>query len=59
MSHKKIGRPKSENPMSEAIHLRIDFESKEILTRYCEQEEIPKTEAIRRGIRKLESDIKE
>lgn len=45
--------------MSEAVHLRIDSESREILKKYCEQEEIPKTEAIRRGIRKLKSDIKE
>ena len=59
MNHKKTGRPKSDNPMSEAVHLRIDSESREILKKYCEQEEIPKTEAIRRGIRKLKSDIKE
>ena len=59
LSHKKMGRPKSDNPLSEAVHIRIDPESREILMKYCEQEKVPKTEAIRRGIRKLKSDIKE
>lgn len=53
----KTGRPKSENPKSNPVHVRLDDEEKKILEEYCEQEQIVKTEAIRRGIRKLESDI--
>lgn len=55
----RTGRPKIENPKSNPIHVRLDNESAEILTKYCEQEQIAKTEGIRRGIQKLKSDIKE
>lgn len=54
----RTGRPKSDNPKSSPIHVRLDKESEDILERYCEQENITKTEGIRRGIQKLESDIK-
>lgn len=54
----KMGRPKTDNPKSNPIHVRLDEESKEILEEYCKQENIPKTEGIRRGIQKLKSDIK-
>lgn len=53
-----MGRPKSENPKSESVHLRLTAEDKEILEAYCQQERIPKTKAIRRGIKKLKDDIK-
>lgn len=54
----RTGRPKTDNPKSNPIHVRLDDESKEILETYCEQERVPKTEGIRRGIQKLKSDIK-
>ena len=54
----KIGRPRIENPKSNPIHVRLDDETKGILEEYCKQEEIPKTEGIRRGIHKLKSEIK-
>lgn len=54
----RTGRPKSDNPKSNPIHVRLDEESKDILEKYCEQENVPKTEGIRRGILKLRSDIK-
>ena len=54
----RTGRPKSENPKSNPIHVRLDNETKEILDEYWQQEEIPKTEGIRRGIHKLKSEIK-
>lgn len=54
----RTGRPKSENPKSNPIHVRLDGETKKILEEYCEQESIPKTEGIRRGIHKLKSDVK-
>ncbi len=52
------GRPKSENPKSNPIHVRLDNETKEILEDYCNQENIAKTEGIRRGIHRLKAEIK-
>ena len=54
----RTGRPKKDNPKSNPIHVRLDDETKSILENYCKQEQIPKTEGIRRGIHKLRSDIK-
>lgn len=52
------GRPKSKNPKSNPIHVRLDNETKEILEDYCNQENIAKTEGIRRGIHRLKAEIK-
>ena len=57
MPDKKMGRP-TDNPKSERITVRLDNESTNILTSYCEQEKIERAEAIRRGVKKLKSDIK-
>ena len=57
MVDKKIGRP-TENPRLHKISVRIDDKSKDILEKYCEQEKVNKTEAINRGIYKLEKDIR-
>lgn len=54
----RTGRPKSDNPKSNPIHVRLDDETKEILEDYCNQEKIAKTEGIRRGIHRLKPDIK-
>lgn len=54
----RTGRPKSKNPKSNPIHVRLDNETQKILESYCEQEKVAKTEGIRRGIHKLKSDIK-
>lgn len=54
---KKMGRP-TDNPKPFKITVRIDEKSKEILDKYCEQEETSQMEAVRRGIKKLENDIK-
>lgn len=54
----RTGRPKTNNPKSNPIHVRLDDESQDILAKYCEQEKIAKTEGIRRGIKKLRSEIK-
>ena len=54
----RTGRPKSANPKSNPIHVRLDNETQEILEKYCQQEDISKTEGIRRGIYKLKSEIK-
>lgn len=49
----QMGRPKSDNPKSEKVTVRLDKEHSEILNEYCEKENVEKAEAIRRGIRKL------
>lgn len=54
----RTGRPTS-NPKGKSIHIRLDAKSENILNRYTEQEKINRAEAVRRGIAKLESDIKE
>lgn len=54
----RTGRPKSNNPKSERITVRLDSECSKTLNKYCEQEQVEKAEAIRRGINKLKSDIK-
>lgn len=53
----RTGRP-TDNPRPNKISIRISNEDKQILEDYCEQESINKTEAISRGIKKLEKDIK-
>lgn len=57
MSEKKMGRP-TNNPKIERITVRLDGESLKTLSSYCEQEKVERAEAIRRGIKKLEDDIK-
>lgn len=57
MSDKKMGRP-TDNPRLNKISIRISDDDKEILEAYCNQESVNKTEAISRGIRKLENDLK-
>ena len=54
---KKLGRP-TNNPKGVSIHVRLDKECDTILKLYCKQEQIPKTEAIRQGIKKLSDDLK-
>lgn len=54
----RTGRPKLDNPKTESVHLRLSKEDRTIVDEYCKQENIPKTEVIRRGIRKLKDDIK-
>lgn len=54
----RTGRPKAEKPKSNPIHVRLDDESLDILDRYCEQENVKRTEGIRDGIKLLEGKIK-
>lgn len=53
----RIGRP-TDNPKGAPIHVRLDDKSVEILSAYMEQEKVSRAEAIRRGIAKLEPEIK-
>lgn len=53
----RTGRP-TDNPKGKPIHVRLDAKSETILEKYTEQEKVSTAEAIRRGIGKLEDDIK-
>ncbi len=53
----RTGRP-TDNPKPYKLTVRVDEESKQILDAYTEQEKVSQMEAIRRGIKKLEADIK-
>lgn len=53
----RTGRP-TDNPKPYKLTVRVDKDSKNILEQYTEQEKISQMEAIRRGIKKLEADIK-
>ena len=57
MADKKVGRP-TDNPRPYKLSIRINDGSKEILERYCSEFNVNKTEAVERGIKKLENDIK-
>lgn len=57
VAEKKVGRPTT-NPKTTPRQIRLDNECKEILERYCMQESISESEGIRRGIKKLKSDLK-
>lgn len=49
----RTGRP-TDNPRPNKLSIRISDADKRILENYCEQEHVNKTEAISRGIKKLE-----
>ena len=53
----RMGRP-TDNPKPYKITIRIDEKCKMILEKYCKQEDITQMEAVRRGIKKLETEIK-
>ena len=57
MTNKKMGRP-TDNPRPHKISIRINEKSKQTLEKYCLQESVSKTDAIERGIEKLEDDLK-
>lgn len=54
----RTGRP-TNNPKGKPITVRLDEESKTILDTYCAQKNVEKGEAVRRGIKKLKSELKE
>lgn len=54
---KKMGRP-TNDPKPYKITVRVGDNEKEILENYTTQEDVTQMEAVRRGIKKLESDIK-
>lgn len=54
---KKMGRP-TDNPKPYRMAVKYDERCKNILEAYCKQENVNKMEAARRGIYKLEDDLK-
>ncbi|WP_165873059.1 MULTISPECIES: hypothetical protein [Oscillospiraceae] len=57
MGAKKMGRP-TDNPKPHQMTVKFDNECKEIIDRYSEQENVSKMETVRRGVKKLKSDLK-
>lgn len=53
----RTGRP-TDNPKNDRITVRLDKEALKTLNAYCEQERIDRAEAVRRGIKKLASELK-
>ncbi len=49
-----MGRP-TDNPKPYHMSVKCDEECKQILERYCAQENVPRMEAIRRGIKLLKA----
>ena len=56
MERPKMGRP-TDNPKEKSLFVRLDNESHEVLEAYCEQTQVAKSEAARRGIKKLKDDL--
>ncbi len=54
-----VGRPKSDNPKSNRFSIRLDSTTEKKLELYCENNNVTKGEAIRRGIHLLLSKEKE
>ena len=53
----RAGRP-TNNPKTKPMTIRLDEESVTIMETYCKQEKVGKSEAVREGLKRLESDIK-
>ena len=58
MSGKKMGRPPSDNPLSERIYLRVDKETKEVLDDCVEKTESTRSEVVRKGIYLVQDGLK-
>lgn len=48
-----MGRPKSDNPKSNDVKVRLDDDTHTKLLKYCDEHHITKAEAIRQGIHLL------
>jgi len=46
----RTGRPKGENPIFKSLTIRLDTKTEKILNKYCEENQVSRAEAIRRGI---------
>lgn len=57
MSDKKMGRPPSDNPLSERIYLRVDKNTKEVLDECVEKMGSTRSEVVRKGIYLVRDEI--
>ncbi len=46
----RTGRPKAMNPMSFDVKARLDAETDKKLTEYCENHNVSRSDAVRKGI---------
>lgn len=53
----RTGRP-TENPRPHKLSIRLNDESISTLNEYCKQENVNKTEAIERAVKKLQVELK-
>ena len=58
MSGKKMGRPPSDNPLSERIYLRVDKETKKVLDECVETLNVSRSEVVRKGIYLVHDELK-
>ena len=54
----RTGRP-TDNPKPYKLSMRLDESTRKILDKYCEQEKISQTEAVRCAIKLLEERLKQ
>ena len=52
----RTGRP-TDNPKAKPMTIRLDQKSTVIMEAYCKQKNVGKSEAVRDGLKKLESDL--
>ena len=57
MPQKKIGRPPSDNPLSERLYLRVDNKTKTLLDECTELLKTSRSEVVRKGIEKVHDDL--
>lgn len=58
MNGKKLGRPKGIIPPKKVISVRLGEDSISKLDNYVKEKNVDRSEAIRRGIDKLEEELK-
>ena len=46
----RTGRPKADNPKTIEVKARIDVETNELLSQYCKENNVTRTEVVRKGI---------
>lgn len=49
--------PKTDNPKAYKVTVKLDQESKDILEAYSQQETVSASETVRRGIKRLKTDL--
>lgn len=58
MAQKKMGRPKSENPLKDRIFVLVSKETQEQLKECMEILKTTKSDVVRKGIKRIYDDLK-